>query len=586
MISQRFDDNKVSINKRIRLFSLAIAVFIFALIVRLYYWQVIKADDLRVRAEAQYGRNLTLQASRGSILSLDNTWLTSNTTEYELDISLPDITDDKDKIADKLASIFIDKLDLSKSDRDTLLLSEASRIKLLLSKPNSVWVSIKKDVTKEQKVKIEENAFKGLSFDDHESRMYPEGSIAAQLLGFVGKDSEGNDKGYFGLEGYYDSVLKGKSGFEYRQADVRGVPLLFDEFKKIDKKQGVDLITSVDKAIQIKSELKLREGIQKYGAKSGSVVILEPKTGSVIAMASWPSFDPDKYTDYGNDYFLNPVISSSFEPGSVFKIIAMAAGLDANVISPDTKCDICDKPFVIGKYTINTWDNKYHAETTMTDVIVHSDNVGMTFVGFKLGKDKFIDYLESFGFGSKTGIDLEGEMTPKLRDSWGEIDLATATFGQGIAVTPIQLASAVCTIANDGLKVKPHVVSALRIDDWKQEIDTEEGDRVISKKAADEITAMMAQAAKNGEAKWTNLSGYKVAGKTGTAQIPISGHYDETKTIASFVGFAPYDDPKFVMLVTLKEPQSSQWASETAAPLWFSIAKDLFYKYGIQPDRD
>jgi cell division protein FtsI/penicillin-binding protein 2 len=222
----------------------------------------------------------------------------------------------------------------------------------------------------------------------------------------------------------------------------------------------------------------------------------------------------------------------------------------------------------------------------MTDVIVHSDNVGMSFVSDKMGADLLYDYLTKFGFGVNTGVDLQGEFSPEIRKkgTWNIVDLATASFGQGIAVTPIQLIKAASIIANGGVEVSPQVVDKLRGLDWMYDIKPQLGKRVISEQAAKDITAMMVEAAKKGEAKWTSLKGFNVAGKTGTAQIPIAGHYDKEKTIASFIGFAPADNPKFVMLVTLQEPKSSPWASETAAPLWFSIAKGLFNYYKIQPE--
>ena len=262
-----------------------------------------------------------------------------------------------------------------------------------------------------------------------------------------------------------------------------------------------------------------------------------------------------------------------------------AAGLDAKVIKPDTKCDVCDGPYRIDKYTINTWDNSYRPDETMTDVIVHSDNVGMVFVGQKLGADNLYDYLNKFGIGFKTNVDLQGEVALPLRErgKWSELDLATTTFGQGIAVTSIQLLKAVTAIANKGIMVNPHVVTKLIGNGWEKKLPMQEGERVISEQAASDMTAMMVEAAKNGESKWTYLKGFGVAGKTGTAQIPIAGHYDEEKTIASFIGFVPFEDPKYLMLVTLEEPQTSPWASETAAPLWYAISKDLFLHFGIRP---
>jgi cell division protein FtsI/penicillin-binding protein 2 len=210
----------------------------------------------------------------------------------------------------------------------------------------------------------------------------------------------------------------------------------------------------------------------------------------------------------------------------------------------------------------------------------------MVFVSQKMGSDKLYDYLQAFGVGEATGIDLQGEANSSLREktTWSIVDSAVASFGQGVAVTPIQLVTAVSAIANNGILMTPQVVDKLEGEGWDQDIKPQKIRQVISEKSAKEMTAMMVEAAKNGESKWTHLQGFKVAGKTGTAQIPIAGHYDDEKTIASFIGFAPYDDPKFVMLVTLRQPTTSPWASETAAPLWYSIAKDLFVQYKIQPE--
>jgi len=265
----------------------------------------------------------------------------------------------------------------------------------------------------------------------------------------------------------------------------------------------------------------------------------------------------------------------------------MAAGLDANVIEPDTTCDICSGPLKLDKYFIKTWNDKYQANISMTDVIVHSDNVGMSFIGQKLGADSLYDYLTKFGIGVKTGIDLQGEVAPKLRErgTWNIVDLATASFGQGVAVTGIEVVKAVSAIANGGYLVTPKVVDSIQGDGWEDNAKSETPVKIINQKAAQEVTQMMVEAAERGEAKWARIPGFKVAGKTGTAQIPVAGHYDATNTIQSFVGFAPADKPKFVMLVTLKSPQSSPWAAETAAPLWYAIAKDLFPYLGIAPSQ-
>src|SRR4030042_2001555 len=370
-----------------------------------------------------------------------------------------------------------------------------------------------------------------------------------------------------------------------REEDATGNPIAVGSLKEITAVGGVDLLTYVDKGLQLNLDDKLREGIEKYGASGGTAIIMDPKTGGIIAMSSYPSYDPQKYYEFGDEFFVNPAISLSFEPGSVFKVLVMASALDAEVVKPDTKCDICQGSVRIDKYTIQTWHSEYHPNSEMTDVIVNSDNVGMVYIGQKLGIERMYEYLSSFGIGEKTGIDLQGEMSPALRnkENWGLIDLATASFGQGVAVTPIQMVRAVGPIAKEGVLLTPQVVDKIVGEDWEEDIRFSMGKRIISVNAAKETTSMMVEAAQRGESKWTNVTGFRVAGKTGTEQIPIEGHYDSEKQIASFIGFAPFEDPKFVMLVTLHQPTSSPWASETAAPLWYTIAKDLFVHYVIQP---
>ncbi len=313
---------------------------------------------------------------------------------------------------------------------------------------------------------------------------------------------------------------------------------------------------------------------------------MDPKTGAIYGMASNPSYDPGAYWNFGDTYFSNPAVSSTFEPGSIFKVLVMAGGLDAQVITPDTQCDICNQAYKVDKYLIETWNREYTANSTMTNVIVHSDNVGMVFVSKRLGLDKLYNYIKAFGIGEATGIDLQGEAVAPLRkkEEWGPVEQATASFGQGVAVSPIQMVRAVGAIANGGVLVTPQVVDKFIGGTWEKKIEPVIGKQVISPKAANEVTQMMAEAARNGESKRAYVKGFRVAGKTGTAQIAVGGSYDAVNTNASFIGFAPYDDPKFVMLVILNQPQSSQWASETAAPLWYAIAKDLFLHFGVQPE--
>ena len=555
---------------RLKVISFIFLLGFVAIISRLFYWQVVMRKDLSRQAAYQYKGSETTVAPRGSILAVDGTWLAAARTNWLL-------------FADKPK---LENLNLVANSLSPILEEESMDIYKRINKEGAVWLPIKHKITNEQKEKIEKLGLSGIGFEAEESRFYPEGSSSAQLLGFVGKNESGEDIGYFGLEGYYDLSLRGKSGFKSQEKDLSGAPLISSGIKEISNVSGTNLITYIDKGIQAKAEEKLKLGIEKYGAKEGSVVIMDPKTGGIIAMASYPSYDPFKYGEYDGSLYKNPVISDVFEPGSIFKVVVMAAALDANVVEPDTKCDICDGALKVDKYFIETWNKKYYPESTMTDVIVHSDNVGMSFVAQKMGYDLMYDYLEKFGIGSLTGIDLQGESSVQLRKkgTWNIVDLVTSSFGQGIATTPIQILRASSVVANKGVMVTPKVVKAIELDGWQQDVKNEEKVRVISKEASEKMTSIMVESARHGEAQWTNLKGFSVAGKTGTAQIPIEGHYDAEKTIASFVGFAPANNPKFIMLVTLKEPQSSQWASETAAPLWYSIARDLFIFFGIQPE--
>jgi len=568
-------------NTRLKIVTLVFLIAFLALTVRLFFWQIIKSKDLSAAARAQYQSGKLLSAPRGNILAKDGTWLVARGEAFRVYAALPDLTDSPKKIAEALAPFFIPDA----SDRASLL-TEIDRLEGLLSKKEIVWVALKEKVPISVKKNIEALKVSGIGFEIQEDRVYPEASSAAHLLGFVGKNEEGGDVGYFGLEGYYNLSLSGKPGFEALEKDAAGVPILLGDSSEITAIGGVDLLTHIDKTVQRLLEKRLLEGMEKYGASGGTGIVMNPKTGAILAMSSYPSYDPETYYDFGNSFFKNPAVSDSFEPGSVFKVLIMAAALDAKAVEPDTKCDICAGPLKVDKYTIETWNKEYRSDSDMVDVIVHSDNVGMAFVGSRLGADKLYDYLDRFGIGSLTGIDLQGEASPRLRErgTWNIVDLATASFGQGVAVTPIQMIKAVSAIANGGRVVRPQVVDKLLGESWEEEIKPEIGERVISEETAKAVTAIMVLAAKEGEAKWTHLKGFSVAGKTGTAQIPIAGHYDEEKTIASFIGFAPSDKPKFIMLVTLREPQTSPWASETAAPLWYSIAKDLFPYFGVQPE--
>lgn len=566
---------------RLKLLSFVFFVFFAGLVTKLFYWQIIRAKDLKVQARYQYKSESAVAAPRGNILAADGSLLAAKTDAWLIFASIPELKRPNKDIANLLAPLFVD----DPSIKDDVL-AEVDRLVNLISKKEVVWIPLKQRVTNEVKNTIENLKIEGIGFEKQEARFYPEASSAAQLLGFVGKDLEGQDQGYFGLEGYYNLPLSGKPGFLAHEKDARGTAIVTDKAKEVSAIGGVDLFTHIDKSVQLMLERRLKDAIEKYGARGGTAIIMNPENGAILGMASFPSFDPSKYWEWSDEYFKNPAISFTFEPGSIFKVLIMASALDAGVVSPDTKCDICDGPVSVDKYKIETWNNKYFPDSTITDVIIHSDNVGMIFVGQKLGAEALYDYLDKFAIGKPTAIDLQGEVSPQLRPkkTWNIVDLATASFGQGVAITPIQMIKAVAAIANAGVLVTPQVVGKLVGDAWENDVKPVVGERVISEKAAREMTGMMVEAAEKGESKWARIPGFKVAAKTGTAQIPIAGHYDKEKTIASFIGFAPAYNPKFIMLLTLQEPKTSPWASETAAPAWYSIARDLFPYFGIQPE--
>jgi cell division protein FtsI/penicillin-binding protein 2 len=536
---------------------------------RLFYWQIIHGESLRVSAAKQYAQDINIEAKRGEIMTADGSALVVNQPAYIV-FAEPNLIEDKDYAATKLSSL------LNESSQD---------IYRLLSEPDRKWVNLKRNANQELKDSIESLNIFGVGFLPKSMRYYPEASMAAHLLGFVGQDDQGEDKGYFGLEGFYDRELSGKEGSMLMQRDAKGGQILIGDATTVEPEDGRTITLWLDRSIQYIAEENLKRGMTKYGAKEGSVIIMDPKSGGILAMASYPNYDPSHYQDYDKAFYANPIVAESYEPGSTFKPLIMAAAMNEHVLSSTTTFPESG-PVQIGEYSIKTWNEEYHGTIDMVEVLQYSSNVGMVFVQRQLGDDNIVSYINNYGFGKKTGIDLEDEASPDVRDegTWSAIDYATASFGQGIAVTPLQITSAMATIANDGWLMEPRVVKEF-IDNQGRVVTQKEKKirQVISAKTAKDMTAMMVDAVKYGEAKWAAPKGYKVAGKTGTAQIPVSGYYDKDKTIASFVGFAPAEDPKFIMLVVLTEPQSSQWGSETAAPLFFTIATEIFKYLGIPP---
>lgn len=552
---------------KLRLVFIVVIGALFLVIIRLFYIQIFAADKFSSNA---YLKTQRIEPTRGVIYDHNYQPLVFNQTTYLLYAEPKYMHEDEEEYVYKLDKV--------------LSLGSATLEAKFDSK--KLWLPIHSGITSEQKKKIEKLKLTGLGFRDEERRFYPEASTAAHLLGFVGKDTDGDNIGYFGIEGYYNKDLQGLPGILKTERDVFGKPIIIGTQDKLKGENGRDLILTIDKTAQLLSKQALIRGIDRYDAQSGCIIIMDPSIGAILGLTCLPDFDPTEYQDFSEEFFKNPIVSSIFEPGSILKPLFVAAALNEKKIKPSDTYNETG-PIKIGKYYIRTWDDKYHGELTITQILENSSNVGMVHVGRKLGKDNTISYLHKYGFSEPTGVDLQGEITGQLKpkSAWYDVDYATVAFGQGIAVTPIQMITAFSSLVNGGKLMRPFVVAKMRSEDGdSKDIEPVMVRKVLSEKTSNTIKAMLERTVKHGEAKWDVPKGYAIGGKTGTAQIPIEGTYDASRTNASFIGFAPADSPKFIALVMLHQPKTSPWASETAAPLFFELASDLLVYYNIAPE--
>ncbi len=570
--------------RRLRVWRWSIALVGIVLLSRLAYWQLWEHTTLSQAAEMQYAVSRPIQTSRGTIYDRTGKILATNQERFTLFAEPFRLSSTTDSLVEQLVPILESSLweNLSlATDAATLADNRKSLSQSLaetLQQRERRWLPLFHRLTREQKDQIAALNISGLGFDPRGYRLYPDASVAAQLLGFVGKNDRGEDQGYFGVEGFYDLELRGRAGREQRQTTALGMPIALGESTQTRAQPGRDLILTIDKALQYRVEQALLSGISRYQASSGEVVIMDPKTGEILAQASFPNYDPSHFQDFDPKLYSNPVVAELYEPGSTLKILTIAAGIEEKVITPDTPCPRCSGPRVISGFSIRTWNEEYHPDITVRDALAKSDNTAMVFIQEELGKERFLSWLRKFGLDQKSGVDLQGEEQFVFHPDreWPTIDTATAAFGQGIAVTSLNLVRAAAAIANGGVLVTPHVVRTVIENGQELPVKFEDSPRVISVETSKIVTEMMVNAVEQGDAKWAAPKDLRIAGKTGTAQIAEGGEYQEDKTIASFIGFAPADDPKFIMLVKLREPKSSPWGSETAAPLWFDIARFLY----------
>lgn len=421
-------------------------------------------------------------------------------------------------------------------------------------------------------------------------RYYPEGNLLCHVLGFVPK----NRVGYYGLEGYYDDFLRATS----RNPRLRNTPkpiggndhaaIRWPESPFLPSYVQRDLVLTIDRMIQNMIETELAEGIKEYEAETGTVIVLQPKTGAVLGLASWPDFNPNDYALVsGDSVYLNPATSQLYEPGSVFKLITYAVALDEKIITPETEYMDEDK-FVFYEQIVRNWDKRGRGKVTAREALSQSLNVTTAKIAIDVGSSDFYKAVTRFGFGQLTNVELEGEVAGIVKspgkNGWYPADLAANSFGQGISVTPMQMANAVTAIATGGVLYQPHVVHQVIDGEKLRTIEPKPIRRAISVETAETLTEMMVYTVNN--TPKAKISGYAVAGKSGTAEIPDpdAPGYTQEHTIASFVGFFPVDDPQFVILVRLDRPKTSRWATNTAAPVFRSIAKELINLYAIPPD--
>lgn len=592
----------MSFATKVRFISVLFLLLFLLIALRLFYWQVVKGGEMTAAAQKQHFYVLPIPSERGEILARDGLPLAANREAFLLYAYFPKLPREKKTVAKSLAEVVAGDVPwiatvgakITAEAQEAYYRDKRKEIEEELEKKLEIsapaWLNLAHFISPPTKKKIEELGIPGLGFQEEEQRDYPEASMAAHLLGFVGADQNGSPKGYFGLEGFYQRELSGKPGKLRLERDALGRPIAVGAETREDKLAGRHLVTTVDRAVQRFVESHLAKGISSWQASGGSAIVMDVATGGILAMASLPSYDPRYYPYYPTRLYKNPVIADLFEPGSIVKPIIMAAAIDEGRVAPETKCDRCSGPRDITGFYIRTFDGKYHPDTTMKETLVNSDNTGMVFVGEKLGFEKVYAALAAFGFGQKTGVDLEEEEEGKLRprSEYYPIDRATITFGQGISVNALQVVRAFGVIANGGVLPTPHVVAQIKDRERVIGVATAGGEKVISQDAAKIVTEMLVEVTEKSPLSYPKerlpvLAKFRIAAKSGTAQIAVGGKYRESGTIASVVGFFPADKPRFVVFVKLVEPEVRPWGSDTSGPVFFAIVKDLVAYYGISP---
>ncbi len=561
-----------------RIYILAAVILILTAIVlaRLYVLQVLAFSKYRALAEGQHQVFSELTAKRGEIFlkNGDDEYPLAVNKEYPMVFLEPKKirTEDDERIIKELSEILsVDK----------------SLIQEKLSDRDSMFKVVKKKITSEQEKRIKDLHIQGVKVMTETARYYPGKNLASQVVGFVGSNG---DKvcGRYGIEAWWENELRGENGRLKQERDSAGRWLSITDRDIVPAKDGADLFLTIDNTVQYEVEKILKNAMEKHQADGGTILVQEPTTGKILAMANYPDFNPNEYGKVEDmSVFGNPAISSPYEPGSVFKTFTLATGIDVGVISPNTT--YVDTGVVKKSgYEIKNSDEKAHGEQTMTQVLEKSLNTGVIFAEKLIGNKRFADYIKKFGFGEQSHIQLPAEAKGNIRNLKrlrSDIQFYTASYGQGITATPLQLVNAYSAIANGGKLMKPQIVEKIVYSDGKEtEIEPSEIRRVIKESTAEQMKEMLRSVVVNGHGKRAAVQGYDVGGKTGTAQVAKQGGggYEEGFTIGTFIGIAPIENPRFTVLVKIINPKDVQWAESSAAPAFAEVMKFLLNYYDVK----
>lgn len=552
---------------RIRLVGLFFIV-VFALIVaRAFTLQVLNQEDWEQRAERQHQKIIPLAPQRGTIFD-------RNGEELALSIEVDSIYVDPQKIEDPAGE--------ARALAAALSLPYSSVKAKLTSKRSFLW--IKRQVSLGESEKVRSLKLAGVNFIKEHKRFYPNSDVGAQVVGFTGLDP----KGLEGVELKYDSMLLGQGGYLVTERDALGRGIGSGEPVVQGESRGSDLYLTLDKNLQYIAEKELASGVKKVHARAGTVVVLDPQTGQVLAMASQPDYNPNAISRYRPSQWRDRALCDTYEPGSTMKVFLLAAALNEGLVRPDETFDCEHGAYKVGGRVIH--DHEPFDRLTVAQILKFSSNIGAAKIGALLDRDRYYRYLTDFGFGRPTGIDLPGEVEGLLRppSKWFDVDLATISFGQGISVTPLQLATAAAAIANGGYLMKPYVVQKA-VNSYGETTDLGEPQverQVVSERVAHQVRNLMINVTgEGGTGTLADVPGYRVAGKTGTAQKvdPVTGGYSADKRVASFVGFVPADAPRLVILVVIDEPKEKIYGGLAAAPVFSRIALQSLQYLKVPP---